>query len=158
MKRHFKVMLLTVDGKEDFAYAYEHNPHAALELAIAERNGQEPWIGEPKLWRVFEADAHDANPDIEPLLAVHADGVKVPVQIVSSKPEQKGGVRPMLWEYTCETFDGFTELSKKLNKLGDEGWEVIAVLRQTETMPNVIIAKRQKEKAWSQPGIAAKDD
>ena len=59
----------------------------------------------------------------------------------------------LLWEYTCETFEGFTELSKELNRLGDDGWEVIAVLPQTERMPNAIIAKRPKEQAWSRPDV-----
>ena len=48
----------------------------------------------------------------------------------------------MEWEYTCETFDGVIALSQQLNKLGHDGWEVIAVLPQTGTMPNVVIAKR----------------
>jgi len=64
----------------------------------------------------------------------------------------------MEWEYTCETFDGVIALSQQLNKLGHDGWEVIAVLPQTGTMPNVVIAKRSKEKAWSQPVIAAKGE
>jgi hypothetical protein len=64
----------------------------------------------------------------------------------------------MQWEYTCETFDGFTDLSKKLNQLGDDGWEVIAVLPQTKTMPNAIIAKRPNEKAWSRPNVAVKGE
>ena len=60
----------------------------------------------------------------------------------------EGGVMGhMLWEYTCDTFDGFTDLSKKLNKLGNDGWEVISVLPKTDTMPNAIIAKRQNEKS-----------
>ena len=63
----------------------------------------------------------------------------------------------MEWEYTCEPFDGFVVLSQELNKLGHDGWEVIAVLQQTGTMPNVIIAKRPKEKAWSRPDVAAKE-
>jgi hypothetical protein len=64
----------------------------------------------------------------------------------------------MEWEYICETFDGFHELSKELNKLGTDGWEVIAVLPQTATMPNAIIAKRAKEKAWSRPDVAVKGE
>ena len=64
----------------------------------------------------------------------------------------------MQWEYICETFDGFAELSKELNKLGNDGWEVIAVLPKTETMPNAIIAKRPNEKAWSRPEVAAKGE
>jgi hypothetical protein len=60
------------------------------------------------------------------------------------------------WEYTSHTFDNFTELSKELNKLGNDGWEVIAVLPQTETMPNAIIAKRPNEKAWSRPDAVTK--
>jgi len=62
------------------------------------------------------------------------------------------------WEYTCQTFDGLTELSKKLNQLGDNGWEVIAVLPQTETLPNAIIAKRPNEKAWSRPDVTMKGE
>jgi hypothetical protein len=64
----------------------------------------------------------------------------------------------MQWEYTCETFDAFTELPKKLNKLGNDGWEVISVLPQTETMPNAIIAKRPNEKAWSRPDVVTKGE
>ena len=64
----------------------------------------------------------------------------------------------MQWEYTCETFDGFTDLSEKLNKLGSDDWEVISVLPKTETMPNAIIAKRPKEKPWSRPDVAAKGE
>ena len=64
----------------------------------------------------------------------------------------------MEWEYTCQTFDGVIELAQELNKLGHDGWEVIAVLPQTEKMPNVIIAKRTKEKAWSQPSITPGGD
>jgi hypothetical protein len=64
----------------------------------------------------------------------------------------------MQWEYTCQTFDGFTDLSKELNKLGDDGWEVIAVLPKTETMPNAIIAKRPNEKAWSRPDVVVKGE
>ena len=58
--------------------------------------------------------------------------------------------------YDLPGIPGFTELLKKLNKLGNDGWEVIAVLPQTETMPNAIIAKRPNEKAWSRPEVAAK--
>ena len=64
----------------------------------------------------------------------------------------------MQWEYTCETFDGFMDLSEKLNKLGSDDWEVISVLPKTETMPNAIIAKRPNEKAWSRPDVVTKGD
>jgi len=49
-------------------------------------------------------------------------------------------------------------LSKKLNQLGNNGWEVIAVLPKTETLPNAIIAKRPNEKAWSRPEVTAKGE
>jgi hypothetical protein len=64
----------------------------------------------------------------------------------------------MEWEYTCEIFDSVIALSQQLNKLGRAGWDVIAVIPQTETMPSVIIAKRSKEKAWNHPDIAAKGE
>ena len=62
------------------------------------------------------------------------------------------------WEYTCVTFDAFTELPKQLNKLGNDGWEVISVLPKTDTMPNAIIAMRQNEKAWSRPEVLTKGE
>jgi hypothetical protein len=87
MKKHFKVILVTVDGNEDFAYAHEHNPLAALELAIAERNDRKPWIGEPTVWRVFHADEIDSNVRAEPVLTVAAKDLRVPVKWIDSETD-----------------------------------------------------------------------
>jgi hypothetical protein len=93
-----------------------------------------------------EKHAKEVAGNFGPTLKIDADG-------------SEGAVMGhMLWEYTCETFDGFTDLSKKLNNLGNDGWEVIAVLPKTETMPNTIIAKRPNEKAWSRPEVAVKGE
>ena len=54
------------------------------------------------------------------------------------------------WEYIVQQFQSPSELFTLLNKLGDEGWELVTLLTET-AMPGHIVAKRPKDKAWSKP-------
>jgi hypothetical protein len=64
------------------------------------------------------------------------------------------------WEYIVQQFQSPSELSTLLNKLGDEGWELVTLLAEgTPTYgQGQIVAKRPEEKAWSRPDIAAKGE
>ena len=49
------------------------------------------------------------------------------------------------WEYQLErsgSVEGFKELTSRLNKLGDEGWEAIGVSEYDEDL--TVLLKRQK--------------
>ena len=62
------------------------------------------------------------------------------------------------WQYVVQQFQSPTELSDLLNKLGDEGWELVALLGEGAATRAQIVAKRPDEKAWSRPEVAAKRD
>ena len=55
------------------------------------------------------------------------------------------------WEYRCEPFQSSNELQTSLNKLGDEGWELVTLLPEGTATRGQIVAKRPKDKAWSRP-------
>ena len=82
-KKAFKVVLKTENGQSEFTYAREHDPRSALGLAL--KRHTEPWIGKPKIWRVYDANEIDSNPDAEPLLTVAAKDVIVPVTWIGSE-------------------------------------------------------------------------
>lgn len=66
------------------------------------------------------------------------------------------GVVMQKWEYVVQPFQSPTELSTVLNKLGDEGWELVAMLAEGTQTRAQIVAKRPNEKAWSRPEVAMK--
>jgi hypothetical protein len=55
------------------------------------------------------------------------------------------------WEYAVQQFQSPSELSTLLNKLGDEGWELVTLLEEGIATHGQIVAKRPKDKAWSRP-------
>ena len=55
------------------------------------------------------------------------------------------------WEYIVQQFQSPSELFTLLNKLGDEGWEMVTLLSESTATPGQIIAKRQQDTAWSKP-------
>jgi hypothetical protein len=55
------------------------------------------------------------------------------------------------WEYLVQQFKSPSELFTLLNKLGDEGWELVALLAEGAATDSQIVAKRPKDKAWSRP-------
>ena len=55
------------------------------------------------------------------------------------------------WEYIVQQFKSPSELFTLLNKLGDEGWELVTLLAEGTATPSQIVAKRPKDKAWSKP-------
>jgi hypothetical protein len=55
------------------------------------------------------------------------------------------------WEYIVHQFRSPSELFTLLNNLGDEGWELVTLLTESTATPGQIIAKRQKDTAWSKP-------
>ena len=59
------------------------------------------------------------------------------------------------WEYRCEPFQSSNELLSVLNKLGDEGWELVTLLPESIGTHAQIVAKRPKDKAWSQPSSSS---
>jgi hypothetical protein len=48
------------------------------------------------------------------------------------------------WEYRCEPFQSSNELLSLLNKLGDEGWELVTLLPESMGTPGQIVVDRQK--------------
>ena len=62
------------------------------------------------------------------------------------------------WEYLVQQFKSPSELLTLLNKLGDEGWELVTLLAEGAATHSQIVAKRPKDKAWSRPDIAAKGE
>jgi len=42
-----------------------------------------------------------------------------------------------------------------LNKLGDDGWELVTVLTEVTATHAQIVAKRPKDKAWSRPSSSS---
>ncbi len=65
--------------------------------------------------------------------------------------EAEGGIIMQKWEYHCEPFQSSNELVSLLNKLGDDGWELVTLLAQGTASHGQIVAKRPKDKAWSRP-------
>jgi hypothetical protein len=65
--------------------------------------------------------------------------------------EAEGGIIMQKWEYHCEPFQSSNELVSLLNKLGDDGWELVTLLAQGTASHGQIVAKRQNDKAWSRP-------
>jgi len=55
------------------------------------------------------------------------------------------------WEYLVQQVQGPGELFSLLNKLGDEGWELVTLLPEGTETRGQIVAKRPKDKAWSRP-------
>ena len=55
------------------------------------------------------------------------------------------------WEYHCEPFQSSNELISLLNKLGDDGWELVTLLAEGTAGRGQIVAKRAKDEAWSRP-------
>ena len=55
------------------------------------------------------------------------------------------------WEYIVQQFQSPSELLTLLNKLGDEGWELVTLLAEGTATHRQIVAKRPKDKAWSKP-------
>jgi len=55
------------------------------------------------------------------------------------------------WEYIVQQFQSPSELFTLLNKLGDEGWELVTLLTEGTARHHQIVAKRPKDKAWSRP-------
>lgn len=62
------------------------------------------------------------------------------------------------WQYVVEQFQSPTELSTLLNKLGDEGWELVGILAEGTQTRAQIVAKRPNEKAWSRPDVVTKGE
>jgi hypothetical protein len=56
------------------------------------------------------------------------------------------------WEYLVQQVQSPGELFTLLNKLGDEGWELVTLLPEGTATRGQIVAKRPKDKAWSRPG------
>jgi hypothetical protein len=55
------------------------------------------------------------------------------------------------WEYIVQQFQSPSELSTLLNKLGDDGWELVTLLAEGTAGRGQIVAKRAKDEAWSRP-------
>ena len=55
------------------------------------------------------------------------------------------------WEYLVQQFQSPSDLFTLLNKLGDEGWELVTLLTESTATPGQIVTKRPKDKAWSKP-------
>jgi hypothetical protein len=55
------------------------------------------------------------------------------------------------WEYIVQQFQSPSELSTLLNKLGDDGWELVTLLAEGAATRSQIVAKRPKDQAWSKP-------
>jgi hypothetical protein len=49
------------------------------------------------------------------------------------------------WEYHVEPFNSWGDASHRLNELGNEGWELVAVTERTDQSPSVAVyLKRAK--------------
>ena len=59
------------------------------------------------------------------------------------------------WEYIVQQFKSPSDLSTLLNKLGDDGWELVTLSAETTATPGQIVAKRPKDKAWSRPSSSS---
>ena len=59
------------------------------------------------------------------------------------------------WEYIVQQFKSPSELSTLLNKLGDDGWELVTLLAEGAGIHSQVVAKRTKDKAWSQPSSSS---
>ena len=55
------------------------------------------------------------------------------------------------WEYLVQQVQSPGELFTLLNKLGDEGWELVTLLAEGAATHSHIVAKRPKDQAWSKP-------
>jgi len=59
------------------------------------------------------------------------------------------------WEYIVQQVQSPSELFTLLNKLGDDGWELVTVLTEVTATHAQIVAKRPKDKAWSRPSSSS---
>jgi len=60
------------------------------------------------------------------------------------------------WEYLVQQFKSPSELLTLLNKLGDEGWELVTPLAEGAATHSQIVAKRPKDEAWSKPSDSSR--
>ena len=68
------------------------------------------------------------------------------------------------WEYLVQQFKSPSELLTLLNKLGDEGWELVTLLAEDAATQSQILAKaqlpanRQRQQAqWVHSGVRCSD-